>query len=63
MDNIISFLLGLWVSFFIFKICIYFENKKITKDLNDKQDKLYQKLIDNIDKQNKRDSVSSLKIN
>lgn len=63
MDNIISFLLGLWVEFFIFKICIYFENKKITKDLNDKQDKLYQKLIDNIDKQNKRDSVSSLKIN
>jgi len=63
MDNIISFLLGLWVAFFIFKICIYFENKKITKDLYDKQDKLYQKLIDNIDKQNKKDNVSSLKIN
>lgn len=63
MDNIVYFLLGPWLVFFIIKICIYFENKKIVKDLHDKQDKLYQKTIDNIEKQNKRDKVNSLKIN
>lgn len=63
MDNITAFIIGLWVSVIILNIFNYFENKKKLKNLQNKQNELYQKLIDNFEKQNKRNSVSSLKIN